>query len=86
MMLDDYGVTEATWRDALRDRDDGRPVALPGFAQSESPRYVGRAVAALALDPARGRWNQQSLTSANLAAAYGFTDIDGTRPDGWSRS
>jgi NAD(P)-dependent dehydrogenase (short-subunit alcohol dehydrogenase family) len=85
MMLDNYGVTEATWRDALGDRGDGGPVAPPGFAQSESPRFVGRAVAALAADPDRRRWNQRSLTAADLAEAYGFTDIDGTRPDGWRR-
>ena len=40
MMLEAFGVTEETWRDAL---EHGAP---PGFAQSESPRYVGRAVAA----------------------------------------
>src|SRR5262249_2971986 len=60
MMLEAYGVTEDNWRSAA---------APPGFAASESPRYVGRAVAALAADPARARWNQQSLTSAQLAVA-----------------
>ena len=50
---------------------------------SESPRYVGRAVAALAADPDRARWNQQSVTSGELAAVYGFTDLDGSRPDVW---
>lgn len=85
MMLDDFGVTEANWRDALLpDRDDGRPTAPPGFARSESPRYAGRAVVALAGDPDRARWNQQSVTSAQLAGEYGFTDVDGTRPDSWS--
>jgi len=74
MMLDAYQVTEETWRSAP---------APPGFAVSESPRYVGRAVAALAADPARARWNQQSVTSGQLAAEYGFTDIDGSRPDVW---
>jgi hypothetical protein len=44
---------------------------------------VGRAVAALAADPARARWNQRSVTSAQLAAEYGFTDVDGSRPDVW---
>ncbi|MFJ2744641.1 SDR family oxidoreductase [Streptomyces sp. NPDC087440] len=85
MMLDAYGVTEDTWRDALLpDRSGGLPTAPEGFARSESPRYVGRAVAALAADPGRERWNQGSVTSARLAAEYGFTDVDGTRPDGWS--
>ena len=74
MMLDAYKVTEDNWRTAA---------APPGFAVSESPRYVGRAVAALAADPARERWNQQSVTSAQMAAEYGFTDIDGSRPDVW---
>jgi NAD(P)-dependent dehydrogenase (short-subunit alcohol dehydrogenase family) len=76
MMLDNFGVTEANWRDAL-----GRAPA--DFALSESPRYVGRAVVALAADPDRARWNQQSLTSGRLAAEYGFTDVDGSRPDIW---
>jgi NAD(P)-dependent dehydrogenase (short-subunit alcohol dehydrogenase family) len=74
MMLDAYQVTEDNWRTAA---------APPGFAVSESPRYVGRAVAALAADPERRRWNQRSVTSARLAAEYGFTDIDGSRPDVW---
>jgi hypothetical protein len=50
---------------------------------SESPRYVGRAVAALAADPDRRRWHQQSLTSGQLAKHYGFTDTDGSQPDVW---
>jgi NAD(P)-dependent dehydrogenase (short-subunit alcohol dehydrogenase family) len=74
MMLESYGVTEADWRAAA---------APPGFAVSESPRYVGRAVVALAIDPGRARWNQQSVTSGQLAAEYGFTDVDGSRPDVW---
>jgi len=74
MMLDAYNVTEDTWRTAA---------APPGFAVSESPRYVGRGIVALATDPARERWNQRSVTSAELAAEYGFTDVDGSRPDVW---
>jgi len=85
MMLDNYGVAEQNWRDALEpDRDDGQPTAREGFAQSESPRYVGRAVAALGTDRDRPRWNQQSVTAAQLAREYGFTDIDGTQPDSWA--
>lgn len=85
MMLDNYGVSEQNWRDALEpDRDDGHPTAPEGFAQSESPRYVGRAVAALAADHGRVRWNQQSVTAAQLARVYGFTDIDGVQPDSWT--
>jgi NAD(P)-dependent dehydrogenase (short-subunit alcohol dehydrogenase family) len=85
MMLDVYGVGEENWRDALHDRDDGRPTAPLGFAESESPLFVGRAVAALAVDPDRHRWNQQSLSSAQLAGVYGFTDVDGRCPDPWGR-
>lgn len=77
MMLDLFGVSEARWRDAVG------TTAPPEFALSESPRYVGRAVAALAADPERARWNQQSVTSTDLAHAYGFTDVDGTQPDVW---
>jgi hypothetical protein len=44
---------------------------------------VGRAVAALAADADRGRWNQQSVSSGELAVAYGFTDVDGSRPEVW---
>jgi NAD(P)-dependent dehydrogenase (short-subunit alcohol dehydrogenase family) len=85
MMLDNYGVTELNWRDALApNRVDGYPTAPDGFAASESPRYVGRAVAALAADPDRVRWNQHSVSSAQLARVYGFTDIDGSQPDSWS--
>jgi NAD(P)-dependent dehydrogenase (short-subunit alcohol dehydrogenase family) len=84
MMLDNWQVTEATWRDALQDnRRDGLPTAPPAFASSESPRYVGRAVAAIAADPKRARWNQKSVSSAELAREYGFTDVDGTNPDSW---
>ncbi|GHF32307.1 short-chain dehydrogenase [Streptomyces mashuensis] len=75
-MLDTYKkVTEETWRDALADD--------PHFCISESPTYSGRAVAALAADPDVARWNGQSLSSGQLARAYGFTDTDGTRPDAW---
>ena len=86
MMLDAFGVSEDSWRDALDPArgEDGLPVAPPGFAQSETPRYVGRAVAALAADPERSRWNQGSVTAAQLAREYGFTDLDGTQPDAWS--
>ena len=76
MMLENFGVSEEGWRDALSS-------APPSFAVSESPRYVGRAVAALAADPERARWNQQSVTSGQLALEYGFTDVDGSQPDVW---
>jgi NAD(P)-dependent dehydrogenase (short-subunit alcohol dehydrogenase family) len=81
MMLDNFGVSEANWRDALK--TSGARSAPADFALSESPRYVGRAIVALASDPDRARWNQRSVSSAQLAAEYGFTDIDGSRPDIW---
>lgn len=75
MMLDNYGVTEENWRDAT--------AKSPHFAISESPRFVGRAVVALASDPDRARWTGESLSSGGLAKVYGFTDIDGSQPDCW---
>jgi len=75
MMLDIYGVTEANWRDAL--------TQVPDFGVSETPRFVGRAVAHLAADPACSRYNGASLSSGELAKVYGFTDLDGSRPDAW---
>ncbi|TGU97079.1 SDR family NAD(P)-dependent oxidoreductase [Mesorhizobium sp. M00.F.Ca.ET.151.01.1.1] len=75
MMLEIYGVAEENWRDAT--------AKVPHFVISETPRFVGRAVAALATDPDRSRWNGQSLSSGGLAQVYGFTDLDGSRPDAW---
>src|SRR3954454_17481644 len=72
-MLEHFGVTEENWREAT----------VPHFCISESPRFVGRAVAALAADPDARRWHGRSLSSGQLAQVYGFTDTDGTRPDGW---
>ena len=75
IMLDQFGVTEDNWRDATSGE--------PHFAISETPRFIGRAVAALASDPDKSRWNSQSLSSGSLANEYGFTDLDGSRPDAW---
>jgi NAD(P)-dependent dehydrogenase (short-subunit alcohol dehydrogenase family) len=75
LMLDTYGVREDNWRDALE--------RVPHFAISETPRYVGRAVTALAADPDVARFNGTSLSSGGLAQVYGFTDLDGSRPDAW---
>lgn len=74
-MLDEFGVTEENWRDGAKFQ--------PHFAISETPAFVGRAVAALAQDPDVARWNGQSLSSGQLAKVYGFTDVDGSRPDAW---
>ena len=76
MMLDNFGVTEANWRDGA--------AVNPHFAAiSESPRFVGRAVAALAADPALPSRSGGSFSSGGLAREYGFTDIDGSQPDCW---
>ena len=76
MMLDNYGVTEANWRDGA--------AINPHFAAiSESPRFVGRAVVALAADPDVSRRNGGSFSSGELAREYEFTDIDGSQPDCW---
>lgn len=74
-MLEAYGVTEDNWRDATKQS--------PHFAISETPAFVGRAVAALAQDPNVSRWNGQSLSSGQLARVYNFTDVDGSQPDAW---
>jgi NAD(P)-dependent dehydrogenase (short-subunit alcohol dehydrogenase family) len=74
-MLDYYGVTESNWREATK--------RTPHFAISESPAFVGRAIAALAQDPNLSRWNGKSLSSGQLAKIYGFTDLDGSQPDCW---
>lgn len=74
MMLEAFGVSEDDWRDVEEPAD---------FALSESPRFVGRAVAAMAADPDRHRWHQQSLTAGELARTHRFTDVDGSRPDVW---
>jgi NAD(P)-dependent dehydrogenase (short-subunit alcohol dehydrogenase family) len=76
MMLENYGVTEENWR-------DGAAVSPHFAAISESPLYVGRAVAALAADPDRARRNGGSFSSGELAQEYGFTDVDGSQPDCW---
>ncbi|RWN66523.1 MAG: SDR family NAD(P)-dependent oxidoreductase [Mesorhizobium sp.] len=75
MMLEAFGVTEDNWRDAT--------AKVPHFIISETPRFVGRAVTALATDADLSRWNGQSLSSGGLARVYGFTDLDGSRPDAW---
>jgi NAD(P)-dependent dehydrogenase (short-subunit alcohol dehydrogenase family) len=76
IMLENYGVTEENWREAQR--------GSPHFAAiSESPRFVGRAVAALAADSDLQHRNGGSFSSGGLAREYGFTDVDGSQPDCW---
>jgi NAD(P)-dependent dehydrogenase (short-subunit alcohol dehydrogenase family) len=75
MMLDLFGVDESNWLEATAKE--------PHFVISETPRYVGRAVAHLAADPNVARFNGLSLSSGGLAKEYGFTDLDGSQPDAW---
>jgi NAD(P)-dependent dehydrogenase (short-subunit alcohol dehydrogenase family) len=74
-MLENFGVTEQSWRDAV--------VKVPGFAVSESPTYVARGLAALAADPDKARFAGQTLTARQLSDTYGVSDVDGSRPDAW---
>lgn len=75
IMLNHFGVKEENWIDAISKE--------PHFVISESPRFVGRAVAALAGDPQASRWNGHSVSSGQLAQEYGFYDLDGSQPDCW---
>jgi NAD(P)-dependent dehydrogenase (short-subunit alcohol dehydrogenase family) len=75
-MLQHFGASEDTWREAGK-KD-------PNFLVSESPLFVGRAIAALAADPKVRRRTGLLLSSWELAREYGFTDYDGRRPD-WGR-
>jgi NAD(P)-dependent dehydrogenase (short-subunit alcohol dehydrogenase family) len=74
-MLENFGVTEANWRDALERR--------PEFGISESPTYVARGVAALATSADADRWAGTIVSARQLADAYDFTDTDGSKPDCW---
>lgn len=76
-MLDNFGVTEKNWKEgAKRDKF---------FAFSETPHYIGRAIAALAADPQIMEKTGQTLATWDLAEEYGFTDLDGTQPH-WQRN
>ena len=75
-MLDHFGVTEANWRDAGEKE--------PDYLESETPLFVGRAVAALAADPDLRDKNGRVFSSWDLSDEYGFTDADGRRPH-WGR-
>jgi NAD(P)-dependent dehydrogenase (short-subunit alcohol dehydrogenase family) len=80
-VLDHFGVTEDNWRDAVsedKNTNEGH------FGASETPRYIGRAVAALAADPDVARYHGKALTTGWLARDYGFTDLDGSQPDFWA--
>ncbi|MEU8799732.1 SDR family oxidoreductase [Spirillospora sp. NPDC048819] len=72
-VLEHFGVTEANWRDAIAQD--------PHFAHSETPAYLGRAVAALAADPGVMAKTGRALATWGLYEEYGFTDVDGAQPD-----
>jgi NAD(P)-dependent dehydrogenase (short-subunit alcohol dehydrogenase family) len=74
-MLEDFGVTEETWREAC--------VTTPGFAISESPSYVARGVAGLAQAADVSGWAGTIISARQLADTYGVTDADGSKPDCW---
>jgi NAD(P)-dependent dehydrogenase (short-subunit alcohol dehydrogenase family) len=75
-MLEGFGVTEQNWRDGgKKDKN---------FLESESPLYIGRAVAALAADPTIMKRTGQLFSSWELSREYKFTDYDGRRPD-WGK-
>ncbi len=74
-MLENFGVSENNWRDALAE--------VPHFCISETPTFVARGVVALAADPRVKRWSGKVLSSAELGRQYGVTDVDGSRPDCW---
>jgi NAD(P)-dependent dehydrogenase (short-subunit alcohol dehydrogenase family) len=76
-ILESFGVTEANWHDALTNPQ----AAAMGWGGSETPCFVGRAVAALGADPGVARKNGGIYTTRALSEEYGFTDIDGSRPD-----
>lgn len=72
-MLDHFKVSEANWRDAIKQDEN--------FAVSETPFYVARALRALACDPNIMAKTGQALATWNLYREYGFTDLDGSTPD-----
>src|SRR5713226_6489719 len=88
-VLDHFGVTESNWQEAGKKKDANvnskdQNDAPADFMVSESPRYIGRAVVALAADPQVKSKSGRVFSSWALAREYGFTDLDGTRPD-WGK-
>jgi len=77
-ILEGFGATEANWREAAEHHPEAKKW---GFIASETPCFVGRAVAALAADPQVMRKSGGVYSSGALSEEYGFTDIDGNRPN-----
>ena len=76
VMLEHFGVTEANWRDAVE--------KTPDYVESETPLYVGRAVASLLVDPQLMKKSGRVFSSWGLSEKYPFCDADGRRPH-WGR-
>lgn len=88
-VLEHFGVTESNWKSARRKVPPGRKKrvvhdATEDFMQSETPRYVGRALAAVAADPNVAKKRGRVFSSWALCREYRFTDVDGSHPD-WGR-
>jgi hypothetical protein len=86
-VLDHFGVSEANWKDAVRKKSKNSRVnskdqndSADDFLVSESPRFIGRAVVALATDPRVKNKSGRVFSSWALAREYGFTDLDGSQP------
>lgn len=72
-MLERFGVTEESWREAIAQDEH--------FAFSETPHYLGRAIAAIANDPNRMSLSGTTTATWELFERYGFTDLDGSQPN-----
>lgn len=77
VMLENQAVTEDNWQDWYWDAPHERPAE---WLSSETPRYTGRAIVALASDPGRDRWNGKATKTSTLASHYNLTDVNGTTP------
>jgi hypothetical protein len=80
-ILEQFGVTETNWREAAETNETAKRY---GFINSETPCFVGRAVAALAADPNVMRMSGGVFSSWSLSEEYGFADLDGSRPNMWA--
>jgi NAD(P)-dependent dehydrogenase (short-subunit alcohol dehydrogenase family) len=80
-ILEQFGVAESNWREAAETNATAKQY---GFIDSETPCFVGRAVAALAADPGVMKMSGGVFSSWSLSEKYGFTDIDGRRPNMWA--
>jgi hypothetical protein len=75
MMLDGFNVMEENWKDAVQQE--------AGFINSETPRFIGRAIVHLSADENVHRFNGKSVTAYDVSQVYSFTDLDGRQPNCW---